>query len=54
MFNGAANGSSHHQSTNNSKVKANNTTAHNATGDTFQIKPMKQRTHKKHSICTLL
>ena len=52
MFNGAANGSSHHPNINNSK--ANNSSTNNAKGDTFQIKPMKQRTHKKHSLCTLL
>lgn len=51
MFNGAANGSSHHHNANGSK--ANNTKA-NTTGETFQIKPMKQRTNKKHSLCILL
>jgi len=52
MFNGTANGSNHHQSTNSkSSVNAG---ANSAGGESFQIKPVKQRTKKKHATCTLL
>lgn len=51
MFNGTANGSSHHQSNNSS---SGNTGANSTGGESFQIKPLKQRTKKKHTTCTLL
>ena len=52
MFNGTANGSNHHQSSNSSSSA--NTGANSTGGESFQIKPVKQRTKKKHTTCTLL